>query len=462
MSSILIPVLGFLFVFGLVVFIHEFGHFIAAKWNDVEVEAFSLGMGPSLLAYTYGETEYRICVLPLGGYVKMAGEELDEREEEDDNPRAFHNKSVGGRLAILVAGAAFNILLGYVLYVPYGMVEGESVSPAKVGHVPETITIADDDGDTTTVPAPAHGKLQVNDRIISLNGTKVETFRDITRRNLLLGDKTREFLVRRDGEQRIVRIDPVRTVTRQFNQPKYVVGISAYIDGQVDAVRDGSQAAEAGVEKGYRVSRIGDTPVANGTQFQTFALNQSGTVTIGFTGEEGRDVGVTTYIPETDQAFAEWISRFGVVLNVPTKRYGFIESFGYAWTRTLADIQLMYDALVGLISQRLSPKSLAGPVGIVQMTSQMALIGFWPLIRFTALFSINLGVVNLLPIPVLDGGHILLTLPEVLTGKKLPRKTVEMAHKVGFILIIGLFLFVTYYDLLRLNLFEGIFNLFGI
>lgn len=462
MSSVLIPIIGFIFVFGLVVFIHEFGHFIVAKWNDVEVEAFSLGMGPALVNYQYGETEYKICVLPLGGYVKMAGEELDEREEEDDNPRAFHNKSVWSRVAILLAGATFNILLGYALYIPYGMVQGESVAPSIVGHVPETIQIRDDDGDTTTVPAPAHGKLRVGDRILELNGNKVENFRDVTIQNQLLGDQRREFLVERDGEQRIVQIDPVRTVRARLNQPSYIVGISSYMDAQVDGIRDGSLADEAGVKEGYEITRLGDTPVKTGTQFQSYAINHSGTYVIGFRGNDGQKISLETYIPSEDEAFRNWISELGVVLEIPNQQYGFFESFGFAWYRTLADIELMYKGIKGLITQQLSPQAMAGPVGIIQMTGQMALIGFWPLIRFTALFSINLGVVNLLPVPVLDGGHILLAIPEMISGKQLPTEIVHMAHKMGFVLIIGLLIFVTYWDLIRVNFFEGIFNLFGI
>jgi len=167
-------------------------------------------------------------------------------------------------------------------------------------------------------------------------------------------------------------------------------------------------------------------------------------------------------VPKGQEQLASWAGNLGFGPKIPRVNYGFIESFGYAWDRTLRDMELMYQALMGLLSQQLSPRSLAGPVGIAQMTGQMALVGIWPLLRFTAFFSINLGVINLLPIPILDGGHILLSVPEMLTGRKLPRAVADYANRFGLVLILALFVFVTFIDLERFNFFETIFNFLGI
>ena len=463
MTSILIAILGFLFCFGMVVFIHEMGHFLVAKWNDVEVEAFSLGMGPALFTFPYGETEYRICILPLGGYVKMTGEELAEREEEDDNPRSFHNQTVWTRVAILVAGATFNILLGYVIYVPYGMVQGKEVREPVVGYVPETMVIHEDDGDTRTIETPAHGNLQIGDRILSLNGETVSSFTDVTIQNELLGDQTRVFVIERNGEQKVLEIDPVRQIRPSLNQPSYIVGIQSYLKPKIDRVMEGSRAKKWGVEPGDRLYRLDQEKIQSWEQFYSLLQKRPGNHSLVLeSGDTGDTYAVEINYPADNEKRASWLGSLGMGPKIPRIHYSFVQSFGYAWDRTLRDIELMYRAFVGLLTQRLSPRSLAGPLGIAQMTGQMALVGIWPLLRFTAFFSINLGVINLLPIPILDGGHIFLSVPEMLTGWKLPRAVADYANRLGLVVILTLFVFVTFIDLQRFDFFRIIFNFFGI
>jgi len=448
MSIFWIVILGLLSL-GIVVLVHEFGHYITAKWQDVEVEASAIGMGPALFTYTYGETEYRLCVLPLGGYVKMAGEEIGEREEENDNPRAFHNKSVWGRVVILVAGGLFNIALGYLLYIPYGIAVGEQVIPARVGYVSSDM--------------PADGKLRIGDEILSINGEKVETFQEVSIKNQLLGDKTRTFVVRRNEQKRIVRIDPVRTTQERFNQDQltYLVGIQPYIEPVIHQVNSGSWASRQGLKPGDRLVQFGDTTVKSFNQFQQFITNHSGTYTLVFSRDNTRISG-SINVPGDEEQLRSWISNLGFAPKpFPQKTHSFVNSFGYAFERTVKDFELMLNGIIGLVTQRLSFQQMAGPVGIISMTGQIAMMGFWRLLRFTALISINLGVINLLPIPVLDGGHVFLMLPEILIGKKLPDRIIGVINQVGVLILISFFVFITFVDLRKFETFQVLFQLFG-
>lgn len=439
--------LGFVGVFGAVVFAHELGHYLLAKYNDVEVETFSFGLGPKLAGLRYGETEYRLSVLPLGGYVKLLGENPHDPEAAGDDPRAFANKSIGARTAVLLAGAAFNLLLGYVLYVPHGMFQGEVVLPARVGYVHSD--------------KPAHGKLKVGDRILALNGEPVDSFEDVTLRNELLGEGIREFTVEREGQRRTVRIEPVAITRETFNQTSYVVGIDPFVPPVVGSLPAGAGALEAGLREGDRLSSLDGEPLRSWNQFQERLRDRRGSEVSLALRRDGTSRTVTLSVPGDETAWREWMRDMGWVPRIERHYAGPLEAFGYAARRTVRDVELMYRALAAMVAQQLSPENLAGPLGIMALTGRMANTGFWPLVRFTAFFSINLGILNLLPIPVLDGGHIALSVPEMLTGTPLSERIVERANRIGLALLLGLLVFVTYNDLLRLDLIQGIFKLFG-
>ncbi len=522
MSSFLIAVLGFIFVFGLVVFVHEGGHFLVARWNGIEVEAFALGMGPKLFAYQPGETEYRICVIPLGGYVKLAGEEIGT---DTDNPRAFVNQPVNRRIMVLAAGVLCNLLLGYFLYVPYGMVRGEKIMPAKIGLVAKDM--------------PAHGKLRVGDEILALNGYEMETFREITVRNSLLGSVDREFLIKRNGQRKLVTVTPSRVKNKSPYEPAFKVGISPYLPTVIDRLREGSILREKGLQTGDKIIAVGDTEVKSWFHLEQIIYKQRGRLPL-VVKREGETVRKYLNVPDRFVAWRDWKDSFGLTLGetqprivavkeessaaragfreggivqkfgdtqvvstagffnltkqhhgnwsikvkypqkneihsvqLPRKdkawrnwyrqlkwqppiekhQYGFLGACGFAFRETKNAVKLLFEGLWGLITQRLSPRSLAGPVGIVAVTGHIATVGFWPLIRFTAFLSINLGVLNLLPIPVLDGGHIFLSLPELI-DKPLPAIVFEVANKVGLTLLLALLLTVTFFDLARLELVD--------
>lgn len=459
MMSYLVPILGFIFVFGLVVFIHELGHFLFAKASDVQVDAFSIGMGPTIASFVRGETEYKIAVLPLGGYVSMAGE---DPEEAGDNPRAFYNQSVGSRLIILLAGCLFNFLLGYGIYVFLGMAMGEVQNPPKIGYVSSEITVPvseDDSGETTTVTAPAKGKLEVGDRIVSMNGYEIDRWQEIQVRGQLLGDATRHLVVERNGERIELSLDPVMVRGGRLNQPRYILGVQSFHPPRVGELREEGNAAAMGIRKGDRIVRLGDQSIQSWEQFLNVLHENPGEHQL-VVKRDGGTVEYEVSVPGSAEAFREWQNGMGWRPPVELRKYGPVGALQYGYRETVRIVRLMYETVVGLVMQRVSPQSLAGPIGIAQMTGQVSRQGFMSLLFFTAFFSINLGVINLLPIPALDGGHIVMTIPELVSGEPLPDRVVGAMNYVGIILLITFMLWVIKIDLCRLEWFDSYLGMF--
>jgi regulator of sigma E protease len=456
-TSYLLPALGFVFVFGITVLVHELGHFVFAKSGDVQVDAFSIGMGPSIANYQYGETTYKLSWLPIGGYVSMEGE---DPEEAGDNPRAFYNKSVGKRMMILLAGCLFNFLLGYVIFVNMGMFVGEVSFPPKIGKVSETIKVptkSSEANKTHNVQAPAYGKFQVGDRILSINGESINQWQQINVRNQLLGDGTRTVVVRRDGKTVSLQVEPIKVSGGELNQPRYIMGIAPYIPGTIGFVEEGSPADKLGFQSGDKIVSVNDKPVESWLQFTEYIRSSSGEVSIVLK-RNGETLQRAITIPKGSEAFQQWVTSFGIRQPIDRRYYDFFSALSYGIDQTLRIVSLMYETVVGLINQTISPQTLAGPVGIVDMTGSMAQRGMGALLYFTAFFSINLGVINLLPIPALDGGHVFLTLPELFTGSALPERVVSTVNYMGMILLLTFILYVTKIDLCRYEFFTQYFG----
>ncbi len=521
---------GFIFVFGIVVFVHELGHFIVARLNDIQVDAFALGMGPKLLSYRRGETEYRICLVPLGGYVELAGE---EPWADTENPRAFANKPVLRRVTVLVAGVICNILLGFFIYVGLGIFAGEVVMPARVGYVSED--------------RPAAGKLEIGDEIVSINDREVNRFREVQTVNAILGERTRKFKIRREGREKTVEIEPHHRPDAGVMGSPYIVGIAPYQPPAVGQLEPEGKLAQGGLEIGDTIASVSGEPVKSWAHFQQLLRDSSGTTALEiFRGDDQfelavnppsiarkreefhRDMGweiapdrpvITAVEPEknaaalgfeagdtlvevadtpvadgehfkeiiagaggsltltvernstrldkninppvADRIFGEWFRELGAGPPVEYKYYNLLNVWQYAYRQTAEVIRLLFVALWGLLTGQLSPRAMAGPVGIVMVTGEIARVGFTSLLGFTAFLSVNLGIINLLPIPVLDGGHVLMSLPELFTGRRLPRKAFEVANTIGIALLLTLMLLVTWVDLSRIGIFEYLAGLLG-
>jgi regulator of sigma E protease len=368
----------FLFVLTVLVFVHELGHYLIARWNGVRVETFSVGFGPELFGRTDRRgTRWRVSALPLGGYVKMLGGEhsLTGNKDEPLSPEmlahldrigvspaqyafeAFPNKRLAQRAAIVAGGPIANFLLAAVLFAGLFMFVGEPTTDPIAGTVQEG-------------SAAAAAGIQPGDRILEVDGDSIATFEELRRVIGLNRGTPIEILVERDGRQLLLTATPT-------------------LQRVVDPLGNETTVAQLGITQSV-------APVA--------PLDPLTAVARGF--EETYDLSVMTV-----QAVAQIVTG----------------------TRGTEDV--------------------SGVVGIANLSGQVADLGIIPLIHFMAILSISLGLINLVPIPVLDGGHLLFYAIEAVRGRPLSRRAIEVAMSFGLVVIVGLFITTTVLDLMR---FEGI------
>lgn len=453
----------FLLVLGVLVFIHELGHFLLAKRAGVRVEAFSFGFGPRLLGWKTGDTDYRICAIPLGGYVKMIGE--DPKDEEADREDSFAGKSVGARMKIVVAGPLMNLALPFLLMPLVYLIGIDEPAylfkPADVGWV-----IQDS-------PAQKAGFLP-GDRIHMIQGEEIP---DWERAKILFAanpDKRLEVEVLRGQSPLLLEVTP-----ESFGPRGGYVGLLHDMPSVIGAVSPEMPAAEAGLEDGDRVVSIDGKPV---TQWEQMAgiIRENPGKKLAFTcqrGEELLSADITPVpIPETepgpiskavtyvlekigyekdDQADTEDKPQYGrvgieyVEQSVFTS-YGLWESIKNGFAQIGKIIALTFYVLGKLLTGGLSAKTLGGPILIAKMTGDAARVGLASLFSFMAFLSLQLGILNLLPIPVLDGGHVLFLSLEAILRRPVNVKVREFAQQLGFFLLLGFILYISYNDVMRL------------
>lgn len=332
--------LATIFVFGLLITSHELGHFITAKLANINVLEFSIGMGPKLLGFKKGETKYSLRILPIGGYVKMLGE-----DGESNDPRAFCNQSPWVRLIVIVAGAFMNFIIAIILFAIIAMNTGiikPIISKVEVGR-----------------PAYQAG-LRENDKIVMVNNTKVKTWED--------------FVV---------------AIAEQKNNP---INIS--------------------VERDSKIETFKVTPV--------------------YDSENGK------YI----------IGVYPTLIKA-----NIFTSISEGFNKTVFSIKQMGYFLTRALKGKISSDDVGGPVAIVKMSGEAARYGMLSLLSFAAFLSINLGVLNLIPFPALDGGWVIILLIEGITGKKIDENKIGLINLIGFTILMLFAIFITYKDILKLKQF---------
>ncbi len=353
-DSFLFSTISFLFVLGVLVFIHEFGHFIVARLCGVGVKVFSFGFGPRLFGKKRDMTDYRVSAVPLGGYVRMVGEEVGSEVEESEIPLSFSHKSVWKRIAIVAAGPVFNFLLAVVIFFIIYTLSGMQVLRPTVGKV------------TPDSPAEAAG-IRKGDEIIAVDDTRVESWTHMAR--LISESKGSELSI-------------------SINRDNRLTGISVKPHVITDQNLFGEEIRRhvIGIEPGYDYKTI--------------------------------PVGI-----------------FGAA----------VESLKQTWFYTELTVLTVYKLVTGGIST----KNLGGPIMIAQVSGKAARQGVSNLFGWIAVLSINLGFLNLLPIPILDGGHLLFFILEGIRGKPISERVREIALQTGFMLLMLLMVLVFYNDLTR-------------
>ena len=339
----MLTVLACIFVFGILVTVHEFGHFITAKLTGMKVEEFSIGFGPKIYQQQEGETLYSLRMLPLGGYNKIAG--MDP-EDPEDLERGFNSKPVTSRMLVILAGSLMNfilpVLIFFGIFLAYGM------------EVPQNTPVL---GQIVEGYPAAQSGLKEGDRVLSINGQPVSQWPDIRTRLADAGTKPVPFEIQRDKEKLTVTVTPV--------------------------------------------------------------LN-----------------------PETGKPFIGVVSCLKKVQLTPW------QAAVSSVTATKNIIKNMYASLYHMVTGK-TKAELSGPVGVAKMAGQVAHKGFDMLLQFTAMLSLNLAIINLLPLPALDGGHFLILLIEAITGHKLGKTAMQNIQKIGVAMILAITIFATFKDLTR-------------
>jgi len=418
----------FLIVIGILVFVHEFGHFIMAKRAGVRVEKFSLGMGPKIWGFKKGDTEYVISALPLGGYVKMAGENPDE--ESTGAPDEFQSKTVWQRAKIAFTGPFTNIVLAFIVMPFVFMVGTYTIGPAVVGFMEKGS------------PAELSG-IRVGDVIKKING---RTIVDWEKAEMLIAvnpDTDIKVVIDRNGETKTLILRPAL-------DPEHNIGTSGLypdIPVEVGKLKAGFPAEKAGVKVNDKVLSVDGRTVYYWNQFSSFIKDSQGKKLELVVEREGKRLQIFV-VPVEDSG--RYVIGVEPVIRMLFKKYGFVESLGLGFDKTLEFIDLTFITLKKLLTFNLSIKTLGGPVLIAQMSGKAASAGLSSFLSFLAMISISLGIINLMPIPILDGGLILFLVIEAIRKKPLSRKAMGVAQSIGAGLLITLIVVVSYNDVVRM------------
>ncbi len=444
--------LAFLFALGLLIFVHELGHYLVAKWCGVKVLRFSIGFGKPFVKFVVGpdRTEWSIAPIPLGGYVKM----LDEREDPAspvpaaELHRAFNRQSLAKRAAIVIAGPLANFLLAIALYAALGMYGTEE--PAARLAAPAAGT-----------PAAAAG-IQAGDRVIAIDGRDIRSFTELRLRliDAIVERRAASLTVERSGSPVSLPLDAsglsageiekdfVRTLGLDLAGGSVVVG---------SVLPDGS-AARAGLLAGDEVLAVDGRPVSRASEL--ISVLREGA---------GRDIALDTrrgvleqrivvvpqaQVSDRPEDQGKTVGRIGAALQSKVEmvriEHGLLSALAHGakqtWDMSWFSLRMLGKMLTGDLSWR----NLSGPVAIADFAGQSAKIGALAYIAFLALISVSLGVLNLLPVPVLDGGHLVYYGLEAIKGRPLSDRFMQLSQRVGLAAIVGLMVVALFNDLSRL------------
>ena len=430
----LTSIAAFTFVLGVLVFVHEMGHYLMARRIGIRVLTFSLGFGPKLLTVRRGDTDYCISAIPLGGYVKMAGENPDDVQSGADDE--FLSKTKWERFQVLIMGPTMNILLAFVVMAVV-LYQGADVpayeeQPPIVGYVMEAS------------PAEQSG-IRVGDLILSIGGRPVQTWEELFVTVMPRAERELEVVLRRGLQEVTTQVTPEAQTQFQVGD----LGVVPIMQPQILNVLTGDPADLAGIRPRDVITAVNDEPITRDNPFVE-TINANADVALMLTVVRG---GQTLKI-EVTPALRGNVGLIGVELSpfeVRTIEPGPLQAIQMSFEKNYAWSGLIFQTLGGLLTSETSPKQLVGPLGIAQLSGGAAQIGLVALFTLMAMISLNLGILNLLPIPVLDGGHIFIMALEGLSRRDFSVRIKEKIQLAGFVVLLMLMVTVIYNDLTRIN-----------
>ena len=430
----LTSIAAFTFVLGVLVFVHEMGHYLMARRIGIRILTFSLGFGPKLLTVRRGDTDYCISAIPLGGYVKMAGENPDDvRSGADDE---FLAKTKWERFQVLIMGPTMNIILAFVVMAVV-LYQGADVpayeeQPPIVGYVMEAS------------PAEQSG-IRVGDLILSIGGRPVQTWEELFVTVMPRAERELEVVLRRGLQEVTIQVTPEAQTQFQVGD----LGVVPIMQPQILNVLTGDPADLAGIRPRDVITAVNGEPITRDNPFVE-TINANADVALMLTVVRG---GQTLKI-EVTPALRGNVGLIGVELSpfeVRTIEPGPLQAIQMSFEKNYAWSGLIFQTLGGLLTSETSPKQLVGPLGIAQLSGGAAQIGMVALFTLMAMISLNLGILNLLPIPVLDGGHIFIMALEGLSRRDFSVRIKEKIQLAGFVVLLMLMVTVIYNDLTRIN-----------
>lgn len=430
---------------GILVFIHEFGHFCVAKLAGVKVLKFSLGFGPRLISRQWGETEYMICAVPLGGYVQMLGENPDQEDEEEavsaeDMERSFARKSVGQRMAIVLAGPAMNLIFPFFL-LPLAYLVGVNL-PVYLDQPPCIGTVLPGS------PGAAAG-FEPRDCILSVNDRQVVDWEDTNRAIITVAGQPLRFIVQRGGEQTAMTFTPEDGGLEGLQS----FGLLPRQEARIGALAPGMPAAKSGLQEGDLIRFIDGQAVDSWYDIREIIQKREGAAIPYVIERDGEEltfsIGASA---ETSGDEIRYLIGISPLQELTVKRFGLVDAVREGTDRTFELIELTFVFIKKLLFGDVSAKNIGGPITVIQLAGHAAQTDVASILSILAFLSIQLGILNLLPIPVLDGGHIFFNLIELVFRRPLPQKTREMAQQTGLVLLLMLMGLAFYNDIVRIFL----------
>lgn len=438
--SILSTIGIFVLALLILVFFHELGHFLAAKLFKMRVERFSLGFPPRIAGVKIGETDYCISATPLGGYVKISGmidESMDtEYLEQEPQPWEFRSKPVWQRIIVISAGVIFNMILAVIIFAGIAFTYGEQIVPPQSvkGIYVQPHSVA------------AQVGFKSGDHLVAVNGQHVSDFSEFFTMNRLMSDNL-VYTVERNGEK--VKIPVNDKYLDKINKEGFI-SLQDALPNKISGVVSGSPADKAGLKDGDEIVSINGNTVHYWMQLVNQIEESDGELSLTVNRDGTQKELTLTPNPKTGKIGVYPVNPVDY-FDIQYRTHGLFTSVGEGVVKTKDTLTGIIQGFSKMFSGSISVReNLGGPVAIASITKQVTdragILGFW---QITALLSVTLAIMNILPIPVLDGGHLMFLIYEGITRKEPSARVRMILQQIGFILLIGLFIFVTFNDILR-------------